>query len=91
MSPQSPAGRVLVALDPATLRELATIIEHRSTPARTLADPGAAAAELATLLERGGTHFRCTLSIKSSVRRAEGQPWSPHPWWFEDDGKEPEE
>lgn len=61
---QSPGGtvvrethtpRFLQQLDPAVLRELAWLLEHRNGRVKTFVDPKRAAAELADILDRGGT------------------------------------
>ena len=54
MTASSPVARLLAALDPATLRELASLLEERR-PLRSIADPEQAAAELAEMLGRGAT------------------------------------
>ena len=47
--------RFLCHVDPAVLRELACLLEHRNGRMRTFVDPKRAAAELAAILDRGGT------------------------------------
>lgn len=47
--------RFLRHVDPAVLRELAWLLEHRNGRMRTFVDPKRAAAELADILDRGGT------------------------------------
>jgi len=66
--------RFFCHIDPAVLRELAWLVEHRSGRVRVFVDPKRAAGELAAILDRGGTPTIGWWARNLGVRDSAGDP-----------------
>jgi len=66
--------RFFCHIDPAVLRELAWLVEHRSGQRRVFVDPKRAAGELAAILDRGGTPTIGWWARNLGVRDSAGDP-----------------